>query len=46
MCQKAMSQVDESANNRAYVSISERWAAEHGRRVIPPNTDRGIHGPT
>lgn len=31
---EAARQIDKSANARANVSVSERWAAEHGRRII------------
>ena len=32
---KAASQIDKAAASRANVALSERWAAEHGRRVFP-----------
>lgn len=32
---EAARQIDASANARANVTVSERWAAEHGRRIDP-----------
>lgn len=43
MWQKAAIRVDDSGGAKAYISISERWAAEHGRRVIPAATHEGGH---
>lgn len=33
--EEAARQIDKSANARANVSISERWAAAHGRTIVP-----------
>jgi hypothetical protein len=33
--EEAARQIDKSANARANVTVSERWAAEHGRRIVP-----------
>jgi len=41
MWQRAAIRTDDSGGERAYISISERWAAENGRRVFPRTTDNG-----
>ena len=46
MWQKAVSQIDGSASEKAHISISERWAAENGRRVIPDAGGAKAHPPT
>jgi hypothetical protein len=43
MWQKAAIRTDGSGGERAYISISERWAAENGRCVIPRTPDKGVH---
>ena len=42
MLQKAAIRPDDIGIEKAYISISERWAAEHGRRVFPRPTDKGV----
>lgn len=42
MWKKAASQIDDSATQTAHISISERWAAEHGRQVIPRPAGEGV----
>jgi len=46
MWKKAAGQIDDSASHKAHISISERWAAENGRRVICNPTDSGGHSRT
>lgn len=35
MWEEAARQIDKSAKSRANVSVTERWAAKHGRKVFP-----------
>ena len=39
LCKKSASQIDDSANGMAHISISERWVAENGRCVFPGTGD-------
>ncbi len=36
--EEAARQIDESVSTRANVTVSERWAANKGRRIIPPQS--------
>ena len=46
MWQKAAIRTDDYGAEKAYISISERWAAENGHRIIPRTTDKGVEHQT